>query len=170
MVKTGLGQDSHRFVGTGVEKPLRLAGVTILGAPGLDGNSDADVVLHAVTNAISGVTGVNILGAVSDEMCLVKGVTDSRAYLERALAEMGSFMLTHISVSIEALRPKLSPHIVSMRRSLAQICALSETSVAITATTGEGLTAFGRGEGVQAFAVVTAVHERLVSAMAGKVD
>jgi len=156
MTKVAIGQDSHRFEPEGSSKPLVLGGVRIDGCPGLAGNSDADVILHAVTNAISGITGVNILGAVSDKMCLTQGITDSAAYLRKSLGSFVDFHITHVSVSIEARRPILSSHLPAIRRSLAQLLSLTESAIGITATSGEGLTAFGRGEGVQVLAVVTA--------------
>ncbi|MEZ5671534.1 MAG: 2-C-methyl-D-erythritol 2,4-cyclodiphosphate synthase [Thiotrichaceae bacterium] len=84
-VKTGIGQDSHRFVETvdNVSRKLILGGVVFENDPPLQGNSDADVVLHALTNAISGITGVNILGAVSDKLCLEQAITDSRGMCKR---------------------------------------------------------------------------------------
>jgi 2-C-methyl-D-erythritol 2,4-cyclodiphosphate synthase len=157
-----IGQDSHAFERKGLAKPLVLAGVTIPACPGLAGNSDADVVLHAITNAVSGVSGVNILGAVADAMCLGSGITDSREYLDDALRTLVGWRIVHVSVSIEAKRPKLAPHIDSMRASIARLCTLAPDGVGITATTGEELTAFGKGLGIQAFAIVTA--ERIARA------
>lgn len=151
-----IGQDSHAFVQKGATKPLVLAGVTIPSCPGLAGNSDSDVVLHAITNAVSGVSGVNILGAVADAMCLGSGIIDSREYLDEALRTLAGWRIVHVSVSIEAKRPKLAPHVDSMRASIARLCKLTQDGVGITATTGEGLTAFGKGRGIQAFAIVTA--------------
>ncbi|HUI92578.1 MAG TPA: 2-C-methyl-D-erythritol 2,4-cyclodiphosphate synthase [Chitinivibrionales bacterium] len=154
--KAALGQDSHRFEGARSLKPLMLGGIAVPGCPGLAGNSDADVVLHAVTNAVSGISGKNILGRVADRMCLDKGITDSAAYLKKALATLGPWRLVHVSVCIEGKRPVLAKHIPAMKKSIARICSLTERDIGITATTGEGLTAFGRGKGMQAFAVVTA--------------
>jgi 2-C-methyl-D-erythritol 2,4-cyclodiphosphate synthase len=155
---SAIGQDSHRFEPDGSQKPLVLGGVVIPDAPGLTGNSDADVVLHALTNAVSGVSGVNILGRISDDLCLKQGVTDSRVYLEKALETLAAdgWELTHVSVSIEAKRPHLSARIPEIKRSVALMLSLPEKSVGLTATTGEGLTDFGRGEGMQAIAIVSA--------------
>ena len=152
---SAIGQDSHRFEHDGSTKPLVLAGVRIGGCPGLEGNSDADVVLHALTNAVSGVGGVNILGAVSDKLC-AQGFTDSRLYLQKALETLHGFRIVHVSVSIEAKRPHLASHISLMRESLARIFSIAPEHAGITATSGEGLTAFGKGEGIQVFAIVTA--------------
>ena len=156
MYKTAIGQDSHRFEDEGSTKPLMLGGVLIPGCPGLLGNSDADVVLHALTNAVSGISGSNILGSISDDMCLNKGITDSRSYLFAALETLTTFRIVHVSISIEAKRPKLEPHINAIKSSLANMLSLDGADIGLTATTGEGLTAFGRGEGMQAFVIVSA--------------
>jgi 2-C-methyl-D-erythritol 2,4-cyclodiphosphate synthase len=156
MYKTGIGQDSHAFEGPGAEKPLMLGGVRIPDCPGLAGNSDADVVLHALTNAVSSISGKNILGTISDELCLTRGIKDSAAYLAKALESLGEYRILHVSIAIEGKRPKLEPYFGKMKESLAHLLSLHSADIGITATTGEGLTAFGRGEGLQAFAVVTA--------------
>ncbi|MEM7020230.1 MAG: 2-C-methyl-D-erythritol 2,4-cyclodiphosphate synthase [Pseudomonadota bacterium] len=159
MVKTGIGQDSHRFDNESPMKPLILAGVEFPGECPLRGNSDADVVLHAVTNAISGITGVNIIGAVSDELCLNQGITDSRVYLSESLKYLNNLKISHVSISIECKRPKISPHIGDMKSSLATLLSITPRDVGITATSGEELTDFGKGKGIQAFAIVTAESE-----------
>jgi 2-C-methyl-D-erythritol 2,4-cyclodiphosphate synthase len=164
MFTSAIGQDSHRFEERNSKKPLMLGGVRIKGCPGLAGNSDADVVLHALTNAVSGMSGVNILGKMSDGMCLKQGIKDSRAYLKKALETLGDYRLVHVSVAIEAKRPKLETHIPAIRRSLAKLCGCAASDIGITATTGEGLTAFGRGEGIQAFVMVSAVRLSLLQA------
>jgi 2-C-methyl-D-erythritol 2,4-cyclodiphosphate synthase len=156
MVRVGFGHDSHRFEPEQSGKQLMLGGAAIPGCPGLQGNSDADVILHALTNAISGVSGINILGAVADRMCLDTGLTDSAAYVREALRTLEQHRITHVSISIEAARPKLAAHIEIIRTKVGALLGLSPASVGCTATTGEKLTAFGRGEGIQAFVVVTA--------------
>jgi 2-C-methyl-D-erythritol 2,4-cyclodiphosphate synthase len=156
MIKTALGQDSHRFESEQSTKPLRLGGVEIPGCPGLAGNSDADVVLHALTNAVSGISGKNILGEVSDALCLGQGIVDSRVYLGKALETLGGYTITHVSLSVEGKRPVLAPYIDAIKQSLAQLLSVSSSDIGLTATTGEGLTAFGRGEGIHVLALVTA--------------
>lgn len=155
--RVGLGQDSHRFAEADSNKPLVMAGVVFPDHLGLKGNSDADVVLHAVTNAVSSVTGVNVIGKIADEMCQ-SGITDSREYLKVALEHLGDLTLSHLSVSIECKTPKISPRIDDMKQSLADLLGLEVRDIGITATTGEGLTAFGRGEGVQVFTVLTVME------------
>jgi 2-C-methyl-D-erythritol 2,4-cyclodiphosphate synthase len=151
----GIGQDSHRFDFEDKNKKLVLGGVIFDDAPPLDGNSDADVILHSITNAISGVTCVNILGAVSDDLCLNKGIKDSRVYLKEALKYLNGKRIVHISISIECLIPKISPKIPQIRKSISELLDIPESSVGITATTGEGLTQFGQGKGIQVFSCIT---------------
>jgi 2-C-methyl-D-erythritol 2,4-cyclodiphosphate synthase len=156
MFKSAIGQDSHRFEEEGSTKRLMIGGVQISGCPGLAGNSDADVVLHALVNALSGISGHNILGKISDDMCLRQGITDSRAYLAKAMESLVNCQISHVSVAIEGKRPRLEPVIDAIKGSLANLLKLQPSDVGITATTGEGLTAFGRGEGLQAFVIVSA--------------
>ena len=151
--KTGIGQDSHAFEET-PGKPLILAGIKLNHPTGLKGNSDADVVLHSITNAISSITGSNILGSVADQLCQ-EGVTDSSEYLKLALSDLGDWEISHIAIAIECLNPKISPQIDSMKKNIAKLCHIDKTAIGITATTGEGLTAFGKGEGIQAITIIT---------------
>lgn len=155
IIRTGLGQDSHRFLASEGSKPCIIAGVIFDDVPGFNANSDGDIVFHAICNAITSLTGVLILGGIADELCLKDGITDSRVYLEKAIATLGKQKITHIAISIEAKKPKFMSKLKEMRASIAKCCALNESMVGITATTGEGLTDFGLGLGAQAFAIVT---------------
>jgi len=154
-VKTGLGQDSHRFEPENQEKALVLGGVIFPEHAPLQGNSDADVVLHALANGISGVTGVNILGKISDDLCLKQGITDSRVYVQEALKYLNGWEISHVSFSIECQTPKITPKIAEMKTAISDLLGVDLSDVCITATTGEGLTDFGRGLGIQVFCVVT---------------
>lgn len=156
-VKTGVGLDSHRFVEGDSDRPLVLGGLVFDDAPALSGNSDADVILHAVTDAISGVTGHTVIGAVADAMCK-EGVTDSKEYLKVALQDLGDWQISHLSIALECLRPKIDPKVPALRESLAQLLKVSVDDVCITATTGEGLNDCGRGLGIHATAVITVVQ------------
>ena len=151
--KTGIGQDSHAFEDV-PGKPLILAGIKLDHPMGLKGNSDADVVLHSITNAISSITGNNILGSVADQLCQ-EGVTDSSNFLKLALDDLEGWRISHIAITIECLKPKISPQIDSMKKSIAKLCYINKTDVGITATTGESLTEFGKGEGIQAITIIT---------------
>lgn len=144
---TTIGQDSHR-VSLSKDKPLILGGVEFDSGFSLEANSDGDVVLHAITNAVSGATGVNILGKPADEMCK-KGIKDSAMYLAEALKYMdNNTQIVHVSISIEGARPKFAPKITEMRKKIAELLNLNLMCVGITATTGEGLTEFGKGNGI----------------------
>lgn len=154
-MKVGIGQDSHRFDFDDKDKKLILGGILFEDCPPLSGNSDADVVLHSITNAISGVTCVNILGKISDDLCLNKGIKDSTIYLKEALKYLKGRKIVHVSISIECLAPKITPKIPEMRSSISKLLDIPEDSVGITATTGEGLTQFGQGKGIQVFSCVT---------------
>ncbi|MCD6024954.1 MAG: ispF [Fibrobacteria bacterium] len=159
--KIGIGQDSHR-ISESREKPFVLGGVTFDEPFCLEGNSDSDVILHAVTNAISGVTGKPVLGPVADKLCKA-GDTDSATYLRIALEDLKAigYQVSHVSISLECLRPKILPKLEALRASVAKLLGVTVADVAITATTGEGLTDFGKGLGVQAFAVLTAESSRI---------
>lgn len=153
LIKVAIGQDSHRFDFDDSNRKLVLGGVIFEG-PALSGNSDADVVLHALTNAISGITGVNILGEIADKLCLKDGITDSSVYVKEALKYLNG-SISHVSFSIECLKPKITPKIPDMKKNIANLLNISERDVGITATTGEGLTDFGKGLGIQCFCVIT---------------
>lgn len=151
--KIGLGQDSHAFE-TKDGKPLIIGGIVFEHHKGLKGNSDADVLLHSLTNAISSITGKNIIGAVADELCN-KGVKDSSEYLKLALKELNDYNINHIAISIECLVPKISPYINQIKNNLAKLTNTSSADIGITATSGEGLTEFGKGNGIQVLTIIT---------------
>ncbi|MCL2151652.1 MAG: 2-C-methyl-D-erythritol 2,4-cyclodiphosphate synthase [Oscillospiraceae bacterium] len=147
-MKVGIGQDSHRFDPSGTKK-LVLGGVAVDSDLFISANSDGDVVLHALTNAISGVTSVNILGEIADKMCFEDGITASAEYVKEALKHLAGGKVSNVSFSIECAVPEISPIIPQMRENIAELLQIGKDNVGITATSGEGLTPFGRGEGVQ---------------------
>ena len=152
-MKVAIGQDSHRIDYENKKKKLILGGIEFQEDYSLLGNSDADVVLHAITNAISGITCKNILGKITDDMCK-SGITDGEEYVKEALKYLDEKII-HISMSIECLLPKISPKIDEMRKNIARILQIEENAVGITATTGEGLTEFGKGNGISVFVCLT---------------
>ena len=160
--KTGLGVDSHRFMeDTEVDKALILAGVCFDSDLSLEGNSDADVVLHALTDAISSITGKTIIGAKADALCRA-GTTDSRVYLALALSDLRdrtTFEISHVALALECLKPIIDPQVPAMRASIAQLLSIPEDAVGITATSGEGLNDCGRGLGIHCTAIVSVVSE-----------
>lgn len=135
-VKTGLGLDSHRFVEGETDKAFVLGGLVFEDAPALAGNSDADVILHALADAISGVTGRTVIGKVADEMCQ-RGITDSKEYLNVALEDLGDWQISHVSIVLECQRPKIDPKVPALRESIAALLGIAFEDVCITATTGE---------------------------------
>ncbi len=154
-----IGQDSHRFGEPCGNTFIKLGGIDIPFDKPIEANSDGDVVYHAITNAISGFTGVNILGGEADVICLDKGIKDSAVYIDKALEYLTDGKIIHCSITIECLCPKLKPHIPAMKESIGNILGIPASSVGITATTGEGLTGFGRGEGIQVFCILTFTKE-----------
>ena len=156
-VKTGLGIDSHRFCEKATaERPLTLGGVQWEEPLSLSGNSDADVVLHAITDAISGITGKTIIGQKADELCQ-QGIVDSAEYLKLALADLAPYEISHVSIALECQRPKIDSKVPKMRASIAALLGTTIDCVGITATSGEGLSDFGRGQGIYCQAILTAV-------------
>ncbi|NLH13996.1 MAG: 2-C-methyl-D-erythritol 2,4-cyclodiphosphate synthase [Firmicutes bacterium] len=159
IVRTAIGQDSHRFESSTARKPLVLGGVIIPDHVGLRANSDGDVVLHALANAISGITGIPVLGEIADQMCLEKGITNSEEYVRRAISDLGpNQRISHVSFSIECVTPRLSNYLTAMRDSISRLLGIETTDVGITATSGEGLTDCGRGEGISVYCVVTVIE------------
>lgn len=153
-----IGQDSHRFedeICDSASNTIKLGGYDVPHDRRYSANSDGDVILHSVTNAISGCTGINILGGIADKICLEDGIKDSSVYLKEAMKDLGDNKITHLSITIECLRPKLKAHIHGIRKTLSELLDLDEKRIGITATTGEGLTGFGRGEGIQVFSCMT---------------
>jgi 2-C-methyl-D-erythritol 2,4-cyclodiphosphate synthase len=157
-VKTGIGQDSHRFLPSDSSKPCVIAGLIFENTPGFMANSDGDVVFHAICNAISSLTGILILGTIADDLCLKNGITDSEVYLKEAIKTLGLLKITHVAISIEAKKPKFKDRLLEMRTNIARIMELDVSKIGITATSGEGLTDFGCGDGLQCFAIVTAMQ------------
>ena len=155
-MKVAIGQDSHKFEGEKSKKLCILGGVPFPETPGLEANSDGDVVLHAITNAVSGITCRNILGGVADKMC-DEGIYDSVEYLKVALEDLErlSYKISHLSISMECQRPKIMPRLNEMRESIANIMDINTSQVGLTATTGEGLTAFGKGDGIFVTCILT---------------
>ena len=120
IIKTGLGQDSHKFEKKS-GKDLVLAGIKFDYPFGLKGNSDADVIFHSITNSISSITGKNILGDVADQ--LVKtGIKDSAKYLQIALDDLGDWKINHIAVALECAKPKIANHVEAMKESIDNTC------------------------------------------------
>jgi 2-C-methyl-D-erythritol 4-phosphate cytidylyltransferase/2-C-methyl-D-erythritol 2,4-cyclodiphosphate synthase len=153
-VRVGTGFDVHAF-GSGVE--VVLGGIHIPYGRGLTGHSDADVVLHALTDAILGALADGDIGdhfPPSDPQW--RGVSSDRflAFAAGRVTARGG-RIAHLDVSVVAEDPKIAPHRDEMRRKIAAICGVSPDRVAVKATTNEGLGFIGRGEGIAATATAT---------------
>ncbi|HEY4814574.1 MAG TPA: 2-C-methyl-D-erythritol 2,4-cyclodiphosphate synthase [Chthoniobacterales bacterium] len=154
MVRTGIGYDIHRLV---EGRKLVLGGVDIPHTRGLDGHSDADVLTHAIADALLGAVGDRDIGhhfPNSDES--IKGI-DSQEILRRVQAILTgkSFAIVNIDSSLVAEEPKIGPHISAMRERLSRTLNIPPDRIGIKATTNEGLGFIGRGEGIAAMAVAT---------------
>ncbi len=156
-VRVGIGQDSHRFLPSDSAKPCIVAGLIFEDCPGLAADSDGDVVFHAICNAISSVSGVPILGGVAIDLCHKDGITDSQVYLEKALEFLKTQKVQHVALTIEGKRPRFQKRVDEMRRNIARVMNLRLDQVGLTVTSGDGLTDFGCGEGLQCFCIVTTV-------------
>lgn len=156
--RTGIGQDSHRFLPAESSKPCIIGGVIFEGVPGLDADSDGDIVFHSLCNAITSLSGVPVLGGIARDLCRKDGITDSQVYLERALETLGQQEIVHVAISIEGKRPHFQVKIPMIKEALARVLKIDEKCVGITATSGDGLTDFGCGDGLQCFCIMTTVE------------
>ena len=154
-LKVGLGQDSHKF-STNPDKPLILGGYKVENHNGLDADSDGDVILHALFNSISSAIGDHSLGYYANNM-FKQGIKDSKEYLNVILNKIQEQNLTinNLSISIEAKTPKLEPISDSIKDSLSTILNISKDKIGLTFTSGDSLTSFGKGEGIQCMVIVS---------------
>lgn len=157
-IRTGMGFDVHAFA---PGDAIRLGGIDIAHGKALAGHSDADVALHAITDAILGAI---VAGDIGDHFPpgdpRWRGA-DSAVFLAHAggLAAQAGFAIGHLDVTIICEAPRIGPHRLAMRRRIAEILGVTEAAVSVKATTTERLGFLGRGEGIAAQAVVT-VHQR----------
>ena len=154
MVRTGLGYDVHRLV---EDRDLILCGVKIPYEKGLLGHSDADVALHALSDALLGAAAMRDIGYhFPDTAAEYKGA-DSRVLLRRVVELIGakSYSINNVDVTIIAQRPKLFTFIPQMIENIASDLQIPVDCVSVKATTTEKLGFEGRGEGISAMAVAT---------------
>lgn len=155
----GFGYDVHRFASG---RPLILGGVRIASTLGLDGTSDADAVLHAVMDAVLGCAGAGDIGSMfpSSDTRLV-GI-DSAVLLERVMADrrVRRLRIVSLDVTIVAERPRLQSYQASMQRKLSRLLGLRSTEVDVKVTGNDAIGWIGRGEGIAALCVVTALRPR----------
>jgi 2-C-methyl-D-erythritol 2,4-cyclodiphosphate synthase len=158
MTRSGIGYDAHRLA---PGRKLILGGVEIPHDRGLDGHSDADVLCHAIADALLGAVGESDIGhhfPNTDET--IRGIS-SLEILEGTNALLGRIRARAVNVdaTLIAEAPKIAPHIPAMREKIAAALGLEPSRVSIKATTNEGLGAIGRGEGMAAMAVATVEME-----------
>ncbi len=154
-VKVGVGKDSKRFLSEDSSKPCVMGGIIFEDAPGFASDSDGDVILQSICHAITSLTGVSIIAEIAADLCYKNGITDSQVYLEKALEILSPYKIEHVALSIEGKRPKTQEHVLLIREKIASILSLSLDQIGLTVCSGDGLTDFGCGQGVQCFCVLT---------------
>jgi 2-C-methyl-D-erythritol 2,4-cyclodiphosphate synthase len=154
MTRCGIGYDAHRLV---EGRKLILGGIEIPHSRGLDGHSDADVLSHAIADALLGAIGEKDIGhhfPNSDET--LRGIS-SIEILERVkrILEKQNARPANVDATLIAEAPKIGPHVAAMKKKVATALGLDEARVSVKATTNEGLGAIGRGDGMAAMAIAT---------------
>ena len=152
MLRIGHGYDVHRLV---EGRKLIIGGVEIPYEKGLLGHSDADVLLHAVSDALLGSAALGDIGCLfPDNDAKYEGADSLKLLAEvvKVLADKG-FSIVNIDCTVIAQRPKMRPYIDGMRRNIAAACGISDEFVSVKATTEEGMGCTGAGEGIAAHAV-----------------
>ena len=151
-MRVGLGYDVHKLV---ENRKLIIGGVEIEYEKGLLGHSDADVLLHAIMDAILGAAGLGDIGKhFPDTDMRYKGIS-SMELLEHVakLIDESGYVVGNIDATIIAQRPKMAPHIQAMRTNIANVLGVSEDAINVKATTEEGLGFTGSGEGISSQAI-----------------
>jgi len=153
-MRVGLGYDSHRFV---AGRPLVLGGVEIPHDMGLAGHSDADAVLHAITDALLGAMAAGDIGETFPDTDPRWADADSSVFIRHAvkLAADGRSRVCSCDVTVIAERPGLTAHKPAMRRRIAGLLGVDEQCVSVKAKTNDKMGFVGRGEGIAALAIVT---------------
>lgn len=151
-MRVGIGFDIHRF---GEGRRLVLGGVEFEGETGLVGHSDADVVTHAVIDALLGAAGLGDIGRhfpnTDDRWRDASSLEMLAAVLE--MLEVENYQPVNVDATVVAERPQLGPRIAAMRETLAGVLGISPGLVSVKATTAENMGALGRAEGIAAWAV-----------------
>lgn len=152
-IRIGQGFDVHALV---PGRPLVLGGVRIDAPRGLLGHSDADVLLHAVTDAVLGAAGLGDIGRLFPDTSADYKGADSRVLLRTAMERVraGGWRVENLDCTIVAQAPKIAPHVSAMAANLAVDLGIATDAVSIKGKTTEHLGFTGRGEGIAAFAVV----------------
>ncbi len=151
MIATGIGYDVHRLV---VDRPLVLGGVEIPHPLGLDGHSDADVLCHAIADALLGAAGEPDIGHLFPNTDpSIRGISSLEILRRvRALLDEKSIRLHNIDATLIAEEPKISPHLALMKERVGAALGLPPSRIGIKATTNESMGFLGRSEGMAALA------------------
>jgi len=163
--RIGLGCDRHPF---DPARPLVLGGVAIAGAPGLAGHSDADVLLHAVCDALLGALGLPDMGRrFPSSDARFRGAPSGR-FVDEAVAEVAraGYVIANVDAVLLAEIPRLAPHLEAIRAGLARVLRLPADRIGLKAKSGEGLGWIGREEGMAAQAVALLQEEPPVASPA----
>ena len=155
--RVGLGYDIHPLV---AGRPCILGGVNIPSPVGPDGHSDADVLLHAVADAILGAAGLRDIGHYFPNTDATLNGLDSSVIVKKAVAEakgQGGWMVGNVDIVIIGERPKVMAHVEAMKAKVAEIIGISPAQVGIKATTNEGMDSIGQGKAlaVQAICLIS---------------
>lgn len=155
--RVGQGFDVHALV---PGRRLVIGGVEIPFERGLLGHSDADVLLHAITDAILGAAGLGDIGAMFPDTDERHRDADSRLLLREAVRQAGTagWRIENIDATVIAERPKIAPYVAAMRAAIAECAGLDRAAVSVKGKTTENLGAIGRGEGIAAQAVALLVR------------
>lgn len=157
-VRVGTGLDVHPFADRA--RPLVLAGVTIPDATGLDGHSDADVVAHAVVDALLGSLALGDIGERFGVDTAQLAGADSMQMVRTAVADVldHGWEVGNVDVVVVAQRPRLSAHRLAMREALAAALGVTADAVSVKSTTTDRLGSIGRGEGIACWATAVVVR------------
>jgi 2-C-methyl-D-erythritol 2,4-cyclodiphosphate synthase len=152
--RSGIGYDAHRFQ---LGRRLVLGGVEIAHPSGLAGHSDADVVLHAIVDALLGAAALGDIGRHFPPSDPAWRDADSRHFLAHAaaLVRNAGYAILNVDATVIAEEPRIGPYAPAMRRAVADTLGVEDDAVSIKATTNEGMGFVGRGEGIAAIAVAT---------------
>ncbi|HLT48779.1 MAG TPA: 2-C-methyl-D-erythritol 2,4-cyclodiphosphate synthase [Rubricoccaceae bacterium] len=155
-MRIGIGYDVHRLV---AGRPLILGGVPVASDLGLQGHSDADVLTHAVIDALLGAAALGDIGQHFPDTDEAWRGADSLALLRAVVAKVAheGWAVANVDATVVLQRPKLRPHVGAMRAQLAAALGVEPGRVSVKATTGEGMGFVGRGEGAAAHAVALLV-------------
>ena len=151
--RVGFGYDVHRFE---KNRPLTLGGIIIPHIKGLAGHSDADVLIHAICDALLGAASLGDIGSHFPDSSVKYKNIDSKLLLKDVVKMVGkkNFRIGNIDTTIALQKPKIATYIPQMIQTLAAVMEIDETDISIKATTTERMGFVGREEGVAAYAVV----------------